>query len=128
MSLEKRIVKRWQQWWREGDKQFEPSEKIMKGLIDVALEEVQRGMVEPRFTTREAIAVEHALDMLHVATKESFPTSNETKLVVLRNLVTPEVLSALGKIQSHLQDIHDAQQMVMGFMGTDTSSDKEVQQ
>jgi hypothetical protein len=132
MGLEERIIKRWQEWSRQTDKQFEPSEKTMKELIDIALEEVQRGMVEPQFTTKEAIALEHALDTLRMATQGSFPTSDTTKLEILKNLITPDVLSALGKLEMHLDDIHQAQMNVMALgadVGADVGarSDEEVQ-
>lgn len=108
MNLEQRIIKRWQQWWH--NKAFEPSEQIMKELIDLALEEAQRGMVEPRFTTREAIAVEHALDMLNDILAKSISISNTEKLVLLRSVISPELLSALGKIQTELGNIEQAQE------------------
>jgi hypothetical protein len=119
MSLEERIIKRWQEWYRTTDTCFEPYEPIMKELVNLALEEVQRGMVEPRFTTQEAVAVEHALSMLDDTLAKSISISNAEKIVLLRSVISPEVLSALGKIQGRLNDIKQAQEKDLpGVSGT----------
>lgn len=108
MNLEERILKRWKDWWV--DKCNPPVDRLLLQLIAIALEEAQKGMCEPRFTVKEAIAVEHALDMLNTGTKPDFPMTPEARLALLRNLVTPEVISALGKLHLELDNIKQAQE------------------
>lgn len=118
-NLEDQIIARWQQWWEKYWKDnacVSPmTEQTMRAFLDIALDEAQKGMCEPRFTTREVVAVEHALDALNLATKPEFPMTTEARIVILRNLVTPEVLSALGKLQADLDNIKQAQEMLAGY-------------
>lgn len=60
-------------------------------------------------TTTEAIAVHHALDMLRIATHADFPMEAKTKLGLLKNLVTPQVVSAIAKLESHLDSLRQVQ-------------------
>lgn len=66
-------------------------------------------------TTAEGIAVHHALEMLRIATQADFPMEPETKLVLLKNLITPDVLSAIAKLEFHLDSLRQIREMAVGF-------------
>jgi hypothetical protein len=104
MSLENRIIKRWRAWWVY--KNNEPSERIMKNLVNLALEEVQRDLVD-QLTTQEAIAIEHALSTLNDVFGKSSSLSNTEKLVLLQSVISPKMKTALEKIQTHLQRVNN---------------------
>lgn len=119
MILEDRIVKRWQEWW-EKNIVTPPnlSEESMRALINIAMEEAQKGMCESRFTTQEAIQIYNLVSVLKAATNSGFPALAEGKIPILRNLVTPEILSAAEKIAFHLEQ---AQEMTAGTDATDAT-------
>lgn len=113
MSLEQRILDRWKDWWV--DKVNQPVDRLLMQLIVIALEEVQKGMTEPRFTVKEAIALEHLLSNVQAFVSPKLPITSMKRVEAISKLITPEVLSAHGKLHMELDNLRQAQEVVVGF-------------
>lgn len=90
----------------------------MKELIAIALEEAQKGMVKPRFTVKEAIGVEHLLSTVQVLVSPKLPITDKERINAITKLITPEVLSALGKLHMELDNIKQVQELAAGLDST----------
>ncbi len=70
-------------------------------------------MIKPEFTNDEAIALEHLISTLQAFLSPSLPMATSERLKAIQHLVTPEVLSASGKLHMELDNMVQTQQMLI---------------
>jgi hypothetical protein len=70
-------------------------------------------VIKPEFTNDEAIALEHLISTLQAFLSPSLPMATSERLKAIQHLVTPEVLSASGKLHMELDNMVQTQQMLI---------------
>lgn len=79
-------------------------------------------MIEPSFTNYKAIALKHLLSTVQAFVSPELPMSEHDRIEAIRKLITPEVLSSLGKLHMELDNLVQAQRMLLTQSQEDTQS------